>query len=229
MPSDGSIFQLRAHSFSHAAPDLCSGSGSARGGPSGSDHAGPPTPPAFATSALALLAGTAGVATVSGKRGGDGGVGGGDSGGDGGGGDGGSGDDEGDDGGGGAGGGIDSGGGRSWISVAFDASQKAHARHLQRWQWWMRNFAAQKPWHCAVAVSAANWDAHRAVGSVATSAVEDGDVCARTAGLRASRDTEFQYAKAQRAQSAQTNVWRRFMRPPRAALEQLLEPRVQTV
>ena len=144
-------------------------------------------------------------------------IGGGDSGGDGG-----SGDDEGDDGGGGAGGGIDSGGGRSRISVAFDASQKAHARHLQRWQWWMRNFAAQKPWHCAVAVSAANWDAHRAAGSVATSAVADGDVCARTAGLRASRDTEFQYANAQRTQSAHTNVWRRFMRPPRtprAALE----------
>ena len=76
----------------------------------------------------------------------------------------------------------------------------------------MRNLAAQKPWHCAVAVSAANWDAHRAAGSVATSAVEDGDVCARTAGLRASRDTEFQYAKAQSAQSAHANVWRRFMR-----------------
>ena len=112
-------------------------------------------------------------------------IGGGDSGGDGG-----SGDDEGDDGGGGAGGGIDSGGGRSRISVAFDASQKAHARHLQRWQWWMRNFAAQKPWHCAVAVSAANWDAHRAAGSVATTAAEVVD--ARAAGLRASRDTEFQ-------------------------------------
>ena len=125
LPSDGSIFQLRAHSFSHAAPDLCSGSGSARGGPSGSDHAGPPT----LGLALALLTATAGVATVGGWRGGDGGIGGGDSGGDGG-----SVDDEGDDGGGGAGGGIDSGGGRSRISVVFDASQKAHARHLQRWQ-----------------------------------------------------------------------------------------------
>ena len=74
----------------------------------------------------------------------------------------------------------------------------------------MRNLAAQKPWHCAVAVSAANWDAHRAVGSVATSAAEVVD--ARTAGLRANRDTEFQYANAQSAQSAHTNVWRRFMR-----------------
>ena len=73
MPSDGSIFQLRAHSFSHAAPDLCSGSGSARGGPSGSDHAGPPT----LGLALALLTATAGVATVGGWRGGDGGIGGG--------------------------------------------------------------------------------------------------------------------------------------------------------
>ena len=49
----------------------------------------------------------------------------------------------------------------------------------------------------------------------------------RTAGLRASRDTEFQYANAHSAQSAHTSVWRRFMRPPRAALWSPCESRAK--